>query len=134
MVEPPSAQAPLSAQIAAGHPVPPANVWERLKHHKVLQWTLAYAAAAYTLLHATQMVAESFDWPHVVVRIAALVLVLGVPIVVLLAWYHGHRAQHRFSTAELSLLTVLLIIAGSILWAMTRSSVDRAAATPAAGA
>ena len=68
------------------------------------------------------MAAESFDWPHVVVRIAALVLVLGMPIVVLLSWYHGHKAQHRFSTAELSLLTVLLIIAGSILWAMTRSS------------
>jgi adenylate cyclase len=119
MVEPPSAQEPQSAAIAA-HAVPSANVWERLKHHKVLQWTLAYAAAAYTLLHATQMVAESFDWPHLIVRITALVLVLGVPIAVLLAWYHGHKAQHRFSTAELSLLTVLLIIAGSILWALTR--------------
>src|SRR5215469_10078453 len=127
MVEPPSAQAPLSAQIAAGHPVPPSSFWARIKQHKVLQWTLAYAAAAYTLLHATQMAAESFDWPHVVVRVAALVLVLGVPIVVLLAWYHGHRAQHRFSTAELSLLTVLLIIAGSILWAITRRTGDRAA-------
>jgi TolB-like protein/Flp pilus assembly protein TadD len=126
MVEPPSAQAPQSAAIAA-HAVPSANVWERLKHHKVLQWTLAYAAAAYTLLHATQMAAESFDWPHLIVRIVALVLVLGVPIAVLLAWYHGHKAQHRFSTAELSLLTVLLIIAGSILWAMTRTSGNQAA-------
>jgi TolB-like protein/Flp pilus assembly protein TadD len=124
MVEPPLAQAPQSAPIAADHAVPPANVWERLKHHKVLQWTLAYAAAAYTLMHATQMAAESFDWPHLVVRIVALVLVLGLPIVVLLSWYHGHKAQHRFSTAELSLLTVLLIIAGSILWALTRSPAE----------
>jgi TolB-like protein len=101
----------------------------------VLQWTLAYAAAAYTLLHATQMAAESFDWPHFIVRIAAVVLILGVPIVALLAWYHGHKAQHRFSTAELTLLTVLLIIAGSILWAMTRASVTHIAApTTAAGA
>jgi hypothetical protein len=32
---------------------PPArssSVWERLKQHKVAQWTLAYAAAAYALL------------------------------------------------------------------------------------
>jgi serine/threonine-protein kinase len=94
----------------------------------VLQWTLAYAAAAYTLLHATQMAAESFDWPHIIVRAVALILVLGAPIAVLLSWYHGHKAQHRFSTAELSLLTVLLIIAGSILWAMTRTSVTHMAA------
>jgi TolB-like protein len=114
---------------------PPSSFWERLKKHKVLQWTLAYAAAAYTLLHATQMAAESFDWPHLIVRIVALVLVLGVPIAVLLSWYHGHKAQHRFSTAELSLLTVLLIIAGSILWAMTRTSVTHMAApTTGAGA
>jgi hypothetical protein len=132
MVEPPSAQPPQSAPTAADHAVPQANVWERLKHHKVLQWTLAYAAASYTLLHATQMAAESFDWPHLIVRIAALVLVLGVPIVVLLAWYHGHKAQHRFSTAEVSLLTVLLIIAGSILWVMTRTSANRVAAAQAA--
>ena len=130
MTEPPTAQASQSPPPAID-PVagPHVTVWERLRRHKVLQWTLAYAAAAYTLLHATQMAAESFDWPHVIVRVAALVLVLGMPIVALLAWYHGHKAQHRFSTAELSLLTVLLIIAGSILWAMTRTYVSHTAAS-----
>jgi len=105
-----------------GSPPLPPTAWQRLQHHKVLQWSLAYAAAAYTVLHATQMLAESFEWPHLIVRVVALILVLGVPIVVLLAWYHGHKAQHRFSTAELSMLTVLLLIAGTLLWAFTRSS------------
>ena len=54
MTERPTAQAsqspPPAMDPAAG---PHATVWERLKHHKVLQWTLAYSAAAYTLLHAT---------------------------------------------------------------------------------
>ena len=27
--------------------------------------------------------------------ILTLVLLLGVPVVATLAWYHGHRAQHR---------------------------------------
>jgi adenylate cyclase len=121
---------PSTAQASQSHPSPAEpseTVWQRLQRHKVLQWTLAYAAAAYTLLHATQMVVESFDWPHLIVRVVALGLVVALPIVVLLAWYHGHKAQHRFSTAELSMLTVLLLIAGSILWATTRSSGDRAA-------
>lgn len=96
------------------------SVWERLRHHKVLEWTLAYGAAGYTALHLTEMLAESFDWPHVVLRIVALGLLLGAPIVVMLAWYHGFKAQHRFSTAELSILTVLLLIAGTVLWGFTR--------------
>jgi TolB-like protein len=92
------------------------TVWQRLQRHKVLQWTLAYAAAAYTVLHATQMVVESFEWPHLIVRVITLGLVVALPVVVLLAWYHGHKAQHRFSTAELSILTVLLLIAGTLMW------------------
>jgi TolB-like protein len=120
MVEPPSAQAPQSALEAADQAVPSTNVWERLKRHKVLQWTLAYAAAAYTLLHATQMLAESFDWPHLAVRMVTIGLVLGVPMAIVLAWYHGHKARHRVSGPELTIITVLLVIAGSALWALTR--------------
>src|SRR5215469_573180 len=120
MVEPPSAQAPQSSTTAADQAAPPPNVWERLKRHKVLQWTLAYAAAAYTVLHATQMVVESFEWPHLIVRVVTLGLIVALPVVMLLAFYHGHKAQHRFSTAELSMLTVLLLIAGTVMWGFTR--------------
>ncbi len=118
---PPSGHPP--PEVGAGPQVPaPKGAWERLQHHKVLQWTLAYAAAAYTLLHATQMVAESFEWPRLIVRIVTLCLVLAVPVVVLLAWYHGHKARHRVSGAELSMMTALFIIAGSVLWAFTRNA------------
>ena len=120
MVEPPSAQAPQSSPIATDQAAPPPNVWERLKRHKVLQWTLAYAAAAYTVLHATQMLVESFEWPHIIVRVVTLGLIVALPVVMLLAFYHGHKAQHRFSTAELSMLTVLLLIADTVMWGFTR--------------
>ena len=57
------------------------SVWTRIKEHKVAQWTLAYAAAAYTLLHGTEMVSNAFEWPHLVVRIVTLLLFLGTPLV-----------------------------------------------------
>jgi adenylate cyclase len=38
-----------------------------------------------------------------------------------LAWFHGHRAQHRVSTAEVLVLTGLLVVAGSVLWWLERS-------------
>ena len=44
------------------------SMWERLKHHKVIQWTLAYAAGVYTLLHVVQMLSAAQDWPHAIAR------------------------------------------------------------------
>jgi TolB-like protein len=86
----------------------------------VAQWTLAYAAAAYTLLHVVEMVSEALEWPHLVARILTLVLGLGFPIVITLAWYHGAKALRRVSGPELTIITILLVIAGSVLWALNR--------------
>jgi len=100
---------------------PPAGVWERLKEHKVMQWTLAYAAAAYTLLHVVEMLSDAQDWPHAIVRLLSLLLIIGVPVVMTLAWYHGARAQRHVSGSELTIITLLLFIGGTALWALSRN-------------
>ena len=100
----------------------PKGVWERLKEHKVAQWTLAYAAAAYTLLHGVGMLSEAQEWPHVIVRIISLLLILGVPVVMTLAWYHGAKALKRVSGPELTIITLLLVVGGSLLWMNSRRS------------
>src|ERR1700728_834068 len=100
---------------------------QRLKEHKVIQWTLIYAAAAYTLLHGAEMLSDAQEWPHVIVRVLSMALILGVPIVATLAWFHGHRAQHRVSGPEIIILTVLLFVAGSILWWLSRAHVNNVA-------
>jgi hypothetical protein len=51
--------------VAVSSPARSMSVWERLKEHKVAQWTLAYAAAGYALLHGTEMVSNALEWPHV---------------------------------------------------------------------
>jgi TolB-like protein/Flp pilus assembly protein TadD len=129
MTEPPidtpgeSATSPLLSA-AAAPPVtsPLLGIWERLKQHKVMQWTLAYAAAAYTLLHGVEMVSNSLSWPHIVSRVVTLVLILGVPIVATLAWYHGAKGLQKISGGELAIISLLGVIAGSALWALTGTS------------
>src|SRR6266478_6072761 len=100
----PEAEPPQPANVGSPRPsvapVPVLGFWDRVRNHKVMQWTLAYAAGAYTLL----------------------LLTLGLPVAILLAWYHGHKAQHRISGPELAMLTVLLIIAGTILLVVSRYS------------
>lgn len=102
------------------------NIWSRIKEHKVLQWTLGYAAAAYTLLHGVEMVGNAFIWPHAVARIVTLLLILGVPIAATLAWYHGHKGYKRVGRQEIAVLSVLLVMAGSVLWLFGRPGEEHA--------
>src|ERR1700691_817358 len=120
---PPDGGVPALPETAQPAPGP----WQRLKEHKVIQWTLVYAAAAYTLLHGAEMLSDAQEWPHVIVRVLSMALNLGVPIVATLAWYHGHRAQHRVSGPEIIILTILLFVAGSILWWLSGAHVSTVA-------
>ena len=47
----------------------------------MIEWTLAYAALAYTVLHGVEMLSEAQGWPHVIVRVLSLVLILGMPVI-----------------------------------------------------
>jgi serine/threonine-protein kinase len=70
----------------------------RIAEHKVGQWLLAYAAFAYGCLHAVEMLSDAFEWPKFVARVTTVVLLIGMPITVLLAWYL--RPPGRSGTAH----------------------------------
>lgn len=41
---------------------------QRLRERKLMQWALAYAAAAFALLQGADIVAQRFAWPAAVMR------------------------------------------------------------------
>lgn len=129
--EPSSPQQSASPQASAseskldagsGTAATPPSMLERIKHHKVIQWTLAYAALAYTLLHGAEMLAASLGWPHGLIRLFTIVLLLGAPIVATIAWYHGHRGQQKVTASEFMIIALLLALGGGFLWRDARST------------
>jgi TolB-like protein/tetratricopeptide (TPR) repeat protein len=92
------------------------SVWNRVKQHKVVQWVLAYAALAYTLLHGSEMLAEALNWPHGWIRAFTLILIMGTPLVAVLAWYHGAQGHKRVRASELMIIAMLLALGGAFLW------------------
>ncbi|HJP97451.1 MAG TPA: hypothetical protein VJ862_02705 [Rhodanobacteraceae bacterium] len=68
----------------------------RLKQRKLVQWALAYIAAAFALIQLIDVVADSYDWPHLAMHLVFGPLTLGF-IVLLLAWYHDERGAQRMS-------------------------------------
>jgi TolB-like protein/cytochrome c-type biogenesis protein CcmH/NrfG len=106
------------------------GTWAKLRRRKVVQWGLAYAAGAWGLLQGVAYVTATFHWPEQIQQLATVALLIGLPIVVVIAWYHGDRGQQRLSAPELTILTLLFLVGGGIFWLYQRSGDRRTAATP----
>src|ERR1051326_3220642 len=105
-------------------------LWRRAKEHRVAQWTVGYIAAAYAVQHAVILTSESFEWPNIVARGTMLAFVLGLPLVVVFAWYHGEQTTKRISRGELSIISILLVIGAGLFYVFVQPS-GEGKATPA---
>ena len=92
------------------------GLWARLQRRKVVQWGVAYIAAAWGLLQGLAYISTVFHWPEPLQRPATVAFLIGLPIALVLAWYHGDRGQQRVSGREFSILIVLLLIGGGLFW------------------
>ncbi|MEA2824498.1 MAG: hypothetical protein QOF03_980, partial [Alphaproteobacteria bacterium] len=102
-------------------------LWRRINDHKIVQWSVAYVALAYGVQHAIILTSEAFDWPHALVRVSMLLLVLGLPLVMTFAWYHGERASRQFSRAEMTIVSILLVGISLFFYVFVRPSEEMAA-------
>ena len=91
------------------------GAWTKLRRRKVVQWGIAYAAGAWALLQVIGFVADTFDWPRQIQQFASIGLLIGLPIVLVLAWYHGDRGEQRVSRTELTIITLLFLLGGGAL-------------------
>jgi len=89
---------------------------QQLRRRKVVQWGIAYAAGAWGLLQGLEYVTTTFGWPPRLQQFATLGLLLGLPLVLVIAWYHGDRGHQRVTIGEFVLLTGLFLVGGGIFW------------------
>jgi TolB-like protein/thioredoxin-like negative regulator of GroEL len=85
----------------------------------------AGVAGAWGFLQGLEYASETFDWPTQIRQVALLTLLIGLPVVLVLAWYHGDRGEQRIRGTELVIITLLFLAGGGIFWLY-----DRAGETP----
>ena len=95
---------------------------QRLKQRKLVQWAIAYVAAAFALLQGIDIVAQQFGWPESVQRGITLALVVGFFVTLVVAWYHGERGAQRVSGTELLIIGLVLALGGGLLWRFAAAS------------
>lgn len=87
----------------------------RARDRKLVQWALAYLAAAWALAEGFELVGSQFGWPIEIRRGITLLLGMGFLVTLVLAWYHGEKGRQRVSGPELIMLAVLCGVAGLLL-------------------
>jgi TolB-like protein len=102
------------------------GLWQRISDHKVLQWGLAYLGAALAIAHGGELLGHSFHWPEIANRFLMGALIVGFPIALALAWYHGHRSLRSVSFAEAMIISLLLVLGAGMLIAFVPEPADRA--------
>ena len=111
------------------------ELFERLKQRKLVQWALAYVAAAFALIQVLDIVAQRFGWPESTIRVVIIVLSIGLLVTLVLAWYHGEHGSQRVSGTELLILTLLFVLGGIAAWRLApRASEAGSAASTVASA
>ncbi len=94
---------------------------QRLKQRKIVQWVIAYAAAAWLSLQVLDLVAEQFLWPAWIRQATTILVLFGMIVTIVLAWYHGERGRQKAGTVEVVLLVVILAMAGQSVWLLRES-------------
>jgi len=110
---------------------------QNLRRRKLAQWLLAYAAGAWIALQVLGLMADSFEWPRLVMRLGFVVAVLGFAVAVILAWYHGERGIQRATRGEVILLLLVAAVGGTAIWRLVHTpaaTIDAATAGNAATA
>ena len=59
--------------------------------HRLCRWVRGDSC------RASQYVSDTFDWPRQIQQFGTLALLFGLPIALVIAWYHGDRGQQRLS-------------------------------------
>jgi len=86
---------------------------DRLRHRKLVQWALAYLAAAWLILQLVDLLADNFAWPASVPRTTTVLLAVGFLAALVVAWYHGEKGAQRASGMEILMLAGILVVAGA---------------------
>lgn len=108
------------------------NVLQRLRRCELVQWAIAYLAAAWVVIPVVAYTADGYGWPRAAVHIALGLISLGFLVALVVAWYHGERGPQRVSAAERIVLVMVLVAGGALMWRVVHAGVA-APAIPGTG-
>ncbi len=90
----------------------PKSVFHQLSDRKMVQVLLVYLAAAWGLAQVAEFVVDNYGLSRRFLDITLLLLILGIPAAVVIAWFHGEKGNQRSTRSEVAILLTLVVLGG----------------------
>ncbi|MGH8415151.1 MAG: tetratricopeptide repeat protein [Gammaproteobacteria bacterium] len=114
----------------------------RFKRHHLYRVATIYAIAAWIIIQLANSVFPDFGVPRTSVRLVIVMLLLGFPVALMLAWLlirpvnpeklaHWQKRRWRLSLLLTAIVIVFVGISGAYIWKITAQSAFQAAQAPA---
>jgi serine/threonine-protein kinase len=83
----------------------------KLAERRLVQTAAVYAGGAWLMLEATDFFVDNYALSPRMLDIAVLLILLGFPAALIIAWYHGEKGRQQVARSEASLLLTLAVLA-----------------------
>ena len=87
------------------------NWFERLRDRHIFRTAFLYLGGAWASMEAIGFFVDNYGWSRTVLDVAVLLIVLGFPAALIIAWYHGESGRQQVQKTEASLLLTLAVLA-----------------------
>jgi len=107
------------------------QILDRLKQRKVIHWAGAYLASSWLIFEVLQGLGDPWGIGDETLRWAQLLLIAGLPLVLVVAWFHGARGAQNVSGREVAVVSGVTLIMAGLVWTAAPRTTDGPAPTPA---
>jgi TolB-like protein len=87
------------------------SLFERFREKHLFRTAFIYLGAAWASMEAIGFFVDNYGWSRKVLDVAVLLIVLGFPAALIIAWYHGEKGRQLVQRTEASLLLTLAVLA-----------------------
>jgi len=107
--------------------------FEQLREKHIFQTVFLYLGGAWAAMEAIGFFVDNYGWSRRVLDVAVLLIVLGVPAALIIAWYHGEKGRQQVQKTEASLLLTLAVLAAIGTFRLSTAAEDPARQANRAG-
>lgn len=88
------------------------DLFKALSEKHLVRTAVVYLGGAWLLLEATGFFVDNYALSRRLIDVVVLLLVLGFPAALIIAWFHGAQGRQNVARSEASLLLTLAVLAG----------------------
>jgi len=88
------------------------SIFQQVRQRKLFQILLLYLGVGWGLAQVAEFAVDNYDLSRRVIDVTLFLIILGIPAIAVIGWYHGEKGHQKVQRAEALILSLLLVMAG----------------------